>query len=374
MNAHFFRTIGYPEEQYNDVSDLINSFSGIMRYIFHAEVADAGKGILSEQDPMLQKKPDEDFFCAHNSFEEIFKKEESLSWEQIFTCTKDLREKYDIGDDEYVFLLTEKNNIPNWFSALNPTGKKDVFIQTSYWDFFAGSDQRYPVVYQIVTQILKLNIFQNINELNNNWHYSPKGCIMDICQEKKDIQLKLRTGDVCDACVQLISEKKVNTLLVEHVFHVIDTIRTQMSFKQRYLVNRKIPHLHVRGYNKKLIFPSLGNLEIRLNPLEKCLYVFFLKHPEGVALNYLQDYRTELYSLYENLSTSGEIEQIKSSINDLINPLSNSVSEKISRIKKKFKDGLGENMSLPYLISGNSGEKRFIPAASTKNELVFFED
>jgi hypothetical protein len=338
-----------------------------MRFIIHDEIAFAGDGDESTQDPMIAvDEASAAILSNEDNYKERFKKEKNLSWKQLFDCTESLRLKFDIGNDEFVVLLTEKNNDLNWFAGGSPRGKKDLFVQTAYWDYFAGSDQRYPVVYHIATVILKMHVFENFNDLNNYWHRTPKGCFMDFCENKKDIHLKLRTGDICNDCVQLLVKRKVNTRLISQVFTILDSIRSQMSFKQRYLMQLELPQMTVKGYMYKLYFPTLGDLEVHLNPLEKCLYVLYLKHPEGIELSHLPDYKDEILKIYRQISNSSETSQINKSIEDLVNPLSNSASEKISKIKKKLIEALGKEMSLPFIIAGKSGEKKRIEVSREK--------
>jgi hypothetical protein len=50
-------------------------------------------------------------------------------------------------------------------------------------------------------------------------------------------------------------------------------------------------------------------------------------------------------------------------VNDLIDSLSNSISEKISRIRRKFSEALGEEMAADFIITGANAELRYIPSA-----------
>jgi hypothetical protein len=48
----------------------------------------------------------------------------------------------------------------------------------------------------------------------------------------------------------------------------------------------------------KIEFPDLPGTELNLAPRERALYLFFLKHPEGVVLVNLRDYEAEILELY----------------------------------------------------------------------------
>ena len=113
---------------------------------------------------------------------------------------------------------------------------------------------------------------------------------------------------------------------------------------------------------------ELGNIILPFNPLENTLYRFFLKHPEGIRLNFLQDYRDEIMELYQSNKRYGSIEEINSRIDDLLNPSSNSASEKISRIKRKILELVDEYMAQDLLIQGAAGEVKRIALERSKVE------
>jgi len=111
-------------------------------------------------------------------------------------------------------------------------------------------------------------------------------------------------------------------------------------------------------------------VEIEMNPLSKTIFLFYLKHPEGVALKCLSDYKAELSHIYSRLTGRDSIEDIEKSIRDLVDPTSNSVHEKCSRIKAAFKDKVSSSAVTDYVPSGKQGEPRFI---SIDRNLVTWE-
>ena len=77
--------------------------------------------------------------------------------------------------------------------------------------------------------------------------------------------------------------------------------------------------------------------EINMTMLPKTLYILFLRHPEGIELKRLMDYRDELLDIYRSMSNRKNIE---ASIDTLIDPTNNSANEKISRIRQAFEGAL----------------------------------
>lgn len=101
--------------------------------------------------------------------------------------------------------------------------------------------------------------------------------------------------------------------------------------------------------------------EVKMLPIDKLVYIFFLRHPEGVALKDLIDHKEELTALYKRVlrCESLTVNQRKS-IERLCNPLDNSVNEKISRIRQAFRAVVHDSIADNYVIRGQRGEVRSI--------------
>jgi len=203
-------------------------------------------------------------------------------------------------------------------------------------------------------------MFADNQEIWNGVHKKSIGCIMDFCEEKLQIILKMRTADVCESCMNKFIERDVPVLYTRQFFDILDGIRKSMTFRGRSALLRQPSKLEIRGKNKKMLFTDLGGLELLLNPKEKTLYLLFLKHEEGIYLSHLQDHEDELFRDYEKISNQSETEQQKQTIKFLINPLENDSNVVISRINKKIKSAVGESLYDFYCIQGVRGEKKGI--------------
>jgi hypothetical protein len=102
------------------------------------------------------------------------------------------------------------------------------------------------------------------------------------------------------------------------------------------------------------------NLEVELAPLPKALYLLFLRHPEGIILKHLPDYRKELLKIYTTLNPRVHSKEAASSIRDLTDPTRNSINEKCSRIREAFVKLMNERIAKAYCITGNRGEPKKI--------------
>lgn len=125
----------------------------------------------------------------------------------------------------------------------------------------------------------------------------------------------------------------------------------------------------VVGPDFRIILPDYDNLEIEMTPLPKALYLFFLKHPEGVMLHDLVDHKKELLSIYGNITNSSSTREIRKRIDDMTDISNNSINEKCSRIKEAFVLKIAEGLAQNYYITGSRGEVKRI---SLPKELILF--
>lgn len=112
------------------------------------------------------------------------------------------------------------------------------------------------------------------------------------------------------------------------------------------------------------------NKEVKLEPIVKAVYLLYLNHPEGISFKYLPDYRKELADLYQKIKPFGLTERAIRSIEDVTNPLLNSINEKCSRIRAAFLPIVDASLLDQYIIKGKSGEEKKI---ALPRDLVVWE-
>lgn len=118
------------------------------------------------------------------------------------------------------------------------------------------------------------------------------------------------------------------------------------------------------------LFLGEKRLEVRMEPLVKAVYLLFLKHPEGIIFKGLPDYRQELTTIYSELRPWGLTAKALQSIEDVTNPMLNSINEKCTRIRKAFGALLDGSIAEQYYIKGLRGEAKKI---SLPRDLVVWE-
>ena len=122
-------------------------------------------------------------------------------------------------------------------------------------------------------------------------------------------------------------------------------------------VQSLVPLIVSRGYR---LYLGEERKEVHLEPLVKSLYLLFLQHPEGIIFKDLPDYRHELANIYNKVRPWGLTDRAMQSIEDVTNPMLNSINEKCAKIKKVFETMLDSSIAEQYYIKGVRGEVKRI--------------
>lgn len=376
MKVHLIKDGKVGTETFTEVIDILQAISGPIEFTY-----DSHNVINFEEDELLEKRVSnvKAFEKLHSiplnystksmniiesketrplkKFEFPFSRKTTI-WSTIFDKCNVYRKKNDIPDDEFVILLTEVSNSKNWFASLDEKMPFNGFIHTADWNHFIKCLDSFPIAYEVVALILQKHMFNDYNELRTSVHIDPIGCINDMCLEKKDIKLKMRTADICSECMVKL-KGKLSIAEINQALNIMESLRVKMLFSQNF--KQSVPLSKLVIDNRKRIFlPDFGNIEIKLRPLEKTLFFLYLRHTDGIGLSFLCDYKNELYDIYSSLSSIGDLHEMRNRIDEMVNITSNSAVEKISKIKAAFVKAIGEQLARNYYIQGGNGEVKKI--------------
>lgn len=121
----------------------------------------------------------------------------------------------------------------------------------------------------------------------------------------------------------------------------------------------------------RIFLPDYQNLEIKMEPLAKAVYLLFLRYPEGLRFKELPEYRGELTEIYLKMKPNGLTERAKKSLEDVTNPLKNSINEKCARIREAFVGQFDDFLACHYYIDGLRAKPKKI---ALPRELVQWEE
>ena len=347
MKVHLIKSEEVSNELYEKVLKLLQSVTGEIKFI-----CDEESSKITHTDEEL------------DTFDDMI-----VTWSELFSVCDEYRLNHNIASDEFCLLLTDFTNERNYFAALEDRRPFNGFVHTGDWDLFIDCPPEFPIAHVVVTLILLryINLGKKYDDFA--FHEEPKGCISDFCANKTNIVFKLRTADICKSCTNGLLKNKLSRPAITHARALMELLRLKMLYSQNVEQLTRPSRLRITK-KFEISLEDFGEKEIVLPPLEKSLYILFLKYPDGIYLSCLPDYRKELYEIYEAISNTGDLDEMHTRIDEMTNPLLNSCAEKLSRIKRVFKDAIGDELAKHYIICGERAKQRKI---SIDRSLVIME-
>ena len=104
------------------------------------------------------------------------------------------------------------------------------------------------------------------------------------------------------------------------------------------------------------------NKTIEMYTLPKTIYVLFLRHPQGIILKDLSDYRHELKQIYMTMTRQSiSHEEAYKKIDGLLDFTNGRLNQCISRISESFRKELSSELAKKYAINGQrNGVRRIL--------------
>lgn len=164
-------------------------------------------------------------------------------------------------------------------------------------------------------------------------------------------------------CILALDENREfsSFTLLEDMDVRVQKIRNQgmneWTFRQLFKIKAQLSRLVITK-DHRIMLPDYNDIEIKMEPLVKAVYFLFLKHPEGITFKELADYKEEIQDIYKKLKPMGMNKRALQSIEDVTNPLSNSINEKCARIRSAFVKEFDEPLAKNYFVTGERGEKK----------------
>lgn len=175
----------------------------------------------------------------------------------------------------------------------------------------------------------------------------------------------------CMTLFDLVSPNDIFNDVLDKYYEGKRCVKTikRLGFREEKLKNRIVLSKLTIKKDSTVILSDY-NKEVKMEPIVKAVYLLFLNHPEGIAFKCLPDYRKELADIYQKIKPLGLTERAIRSIEDVTNPLLNSINEKCSRIRAIFQTEVDDSLLDHYIIIGKSGEAKKI---ALPRELVVWE-
>ena len=218
-------------------------------------------------------------------------------------CHTIRRRRRNIVLDDLCILLTNQVNNNNFFTWCN-SNIRNIFIQTSNWELFFEEDTQsdFPVMYEINAWVLRSITFNSINEMRSSISRSYKGDIMDLCENKEQITLKMRSAYISDNLLNKLAEEKIDKYLqIKFAIDQLERIRVGILNREMSKLFKTYVHLNFKhDINNKhfVVIEEFGNMNLGLDLAERVIYRLLLENNQEIHYLNMNNHKREIYKLY----------------------------------------------------------------------------
>lgn len=291
--------------------------------------------------------------------------------------------------DYYKDFISGILNVPNGYAESYGELIIEMLKRPEFWEFFSDEERhdieselvdkfnfRQYLLPQVLADNLRPSIFIYDGESNSGYHHfiqfevDHDGLISTL----NDVLLYMDSRDKTDA-LSFESESAIDAERSD----VIAGLRSQIMQLEAYvkeceskLMKMGMNHNDIEeamsmdsedvglyiSKRGKFFITKDGNpteQEIRLSPLDKAVYLLFLRYPDGINFSFLPDYREELLEIYCSLMNYRTTASMQKSVEDVTDPTNNSINEKCARIRRAFVSALGQYKASALFIAGPRG-------------------
>lgn len=239
-----------------------------------------------------------------------------------------------INSDELLNLLNYKGSIKSGLLFFNM--RYGVIGVSDF--FFSNSNQNYELFFDDVLEYLK-----------------PEECdymLGFLPAEELTEQLDDETKELVKDIENKLEELKDSGQLL----FLIPILKDLLNKQSQKIDFNSLSKMEIDYQNKiQLLY---FKKEVELSHLTKSIYFLFLKHPEGINLRELNNYKKELLTIYTSVSNQLDYDKMAKSIDDVINIETKAIYTHLSRIKSAFYKIMDASFAKYYIVSGSGEEDR----------------
>lgn len=364
MKVFILHSNEIPTERINSVLDILLPHNGHVEYI----LPDPKKYLLENIDLSIVQH---DYAASGRTpeYQEVnidgeFKAYRKIPWAEIFYYCNNFRTNNPqfeytqgrhapaIANSDVVVLLTDYPNEHNFFAYGDDhtPGVNNFFVQTSDWATYVDCDSRFPIVYDLASIPLLYGGFLTPEQALRMSHKEPQGCTFDLCEDKFQIHLKLRTGDICQSCREFLEQSDVEPALVRQVFRIYDSIRSQMLFRSHFRLTQELTPLNIRTSARSLSFTGMANGELKLSPWQLAIYLFVLGNP-GIEYKEIPNYKDGITLHHGKASKSAILATAKNEEKRFQHSTTETIGTYITKLNSLILNKLGDEIGRHYIIS-----------------------
>ncbi|MCD8408850.1 hypothetical protein [Tenacibaculum finnmarkense] len=193
--------------------------------------------------------------------------------------------------------------------------------------------------------ILKPNLVEQIKNFNYTIYYK-------YHTHNPNILYSLRDSTKEEELAKWLKEIENKLERINNSEELFDTIIRLEKLTNQITTRRMIltkDSLQITS-DYQILLPSLNNMEISMSDLTKAVYILFCKHPMGINIKELANYKNELLDIYRKISKLNDYDKMKMNIDKICKIDSKEIYVHLSRIKKAFESKMAPYYAKKFIV------------------------
>ena len=287
---------------------------------------------------------------------------EAAEFEELFHVCARARAALRLPKKEYLVLLTDRPNRRNYFASMDPGEPRNSFVHADDWKLFLDCEDVLPVAFTVLNIVLLHKTESDQALLPGVLHMHPIGCVHDFCGDKTDVIFKLRTGDICDVCIERMRGKGLSDIYLEHAIRILGHLSRQMRHHFSFKPNPQLSRMVIDMKAGTITLPGYDDRKVHIEPLSLAYYVLLLLHSDGIMNAEWQQVpmiRTVWQTAYRVLAPLEKDRVITATIaghcaNEQYR------NSRTREVKEAFEKSLGPMIASEYSVKVNRGMGRLV--------------
>lgn len=136
-----------------------------------------------------------------------------------------VRQENELADDSLLFLLTATPNEGNWFLVNDPQSPENAFFHLDDYRWATSAPTKIVTAHFMMKAIFNAILQKSGIDYLDISHQKPRGCFFDFCYDKSELNLKMRTADICGDCMRELGKAGVSDSLLRQAVQLLEEAR-----------------------------------------------------------------------------------------------------------------------------------------------------
>jgi hypothetical protein len=148
-----------------------------------------------------------------------------LAWTEVFSTLQKVRQEKQMAASDFLLVLTKTPNELNWYAAQDPQQVRNGFVHVADFEWVTSAPASVVAAHYTLKTIFNVLLVEAGVPWERMAHEVARGCFFDFCCKKEDLNLKLRTADICGDCLETFRSAGIPDPLLKQAVAIMEGCR-----------------------------------------------------------------------------------------------------------------------------------------------------